>query len=95
MKILAIEKETGGKTSADFAPYLRDEALKVLEFYEKGFIREIYFTKDDHNAVIIMECGSVSEAKQHLNELPLVQNGLISFSVTELIPYNGFSRLKK
>ena len=94
MKILAIEKELPGLTAADFQPYLKKEALKVLELYQRGIISEIYFGKKEHNAIIIMECKNEEEALQILQDLPLVKNGLISFSVIELMPYNGFSRLK-
>lgn len=93
MKILAIEKELPGLTTADFKPYLKAEAGRVLELYEQGIIREIYFGRQEHNAVIIMECNSVQEATEILEELPLVKNKLINFSVIELMPYDGFSRL--
>lgn len=92
MKFLALEIEKEGLNSNDFKPYLKDESLKVLELYEKGIIREIYFDQD-HCAVLILECSNLNEAKSILNELPLVSNGLISFSIRELSPYTGFSRL--
>jgi len=92
MKFLAIEIEKEGLSSKDFQPHFKNESLKVLELYEKGIIREIYFDQD-HCAVLILECNNLNEAKSILNELPLVSNGLISFSIRELSPYTGFSRL--
>ena len=43
MKILAIEKEINGISNHELEPHLRDESLKVLELFEQGVIREIYF----------------------------------------------------
>lgn len=95
MKFLAIEKEKNGKTSEDFKPHLDSEAAQVWEYYKTGLIREIYFTKDNHEAVIILECDNKNKAEESLNDLPLVKAGLINFSIEELVPYNGFERLFK
>jgi hypothetical protein len=92
MKFLAIEVENTGLKNEDFLPHLRNESLKVLELYEKGIIREIYFDQN-HCAVIILECQSKADAEKILNELPLVSNELITFKLSELNPYTGFSRL--
>lgn len=92
MKFLAIEIEKEGLSTNDFQPYLKDEALKVLELYERGIIREIYFDQN-HCAVLMLECSNLNEAKSILNELPLVSKGLIDFNVRALSPYTGFSRL--
>ena len=93
MKILAIEKEKSGLTSENFKPYLEHEAKMVWELYEQGIIREIYFGKEEHNAHLILECESIDQVKEILNELPLVRNNLIQFELTTLLPYNGFTRL--
>jgi hypothetical protein len=94
MKILAIEKENEGVTAQNFKPYLEQEALKVWELQQNSIIREIYFD-DENNAVIILECKDINEAKDILDELPLVQNDLITFKLTGLSSYTGFSRLFK
>ncbi len=94
MKILALEREINNFTTNDFKPYLKAEAAKVLELYESGIIREIYFTKE-HNAVIILECQNEIDAENILNSLPLVKENLIKFEIIPLLPYNGFSRLVK
>jgi len=93
MKILAIEQEIPQKTAADFAPHLQAEALHVWELYKEGVIRELYFSADDHVAVLMLECADVAEAQQVLAAFPLVQAGLITFQVIPLQPYDGFSRL--
>jgi hypothetical protein len=93
LKILVIEKEVNGVTKEKFIPYLKTEAQRVWELYQNGFIREIYFSKDSHNAVIILECSDGSEAENILNTLPLVKEKLISFNIFPLEPNDGFARL--
>lgn len=93
MKILAIEKEIHGVKEQDYKPHLKPEALKAWELYQKGIIRELYFTEKDNSAVLILECKNEDEANKYLSSLPLVKEGLIKFNVMSLIPYPGFARL--
>ena len=93
MKILALEKEVPGVTEDAFKPYLEEEAARVWELYRAGVFRELYFRQDEPSAVLILECGSVEEAKGFLNTLPLVREGLSTFDVIPLAPYPGFARL--
>jgi muconolactone delta-isomerase len=93
MKILAIEKEMPGVTAEEFRPHLKAEAAEVWKLYQAGVFRELYFSQDQHSAVLVLECADVKEANQVLNTLPLVKEGLIAFDIIPLIPYPGFSRL--
>jgi muconolactone delta-isomerase len=93
MKILAMEKEVSGVTAEQFAPHLNAEAARAWELYQAGVIRELYFRQDRHEAVLMLECADVEEARNTLNTLPLVKEGLIIFDIIPLGPYPGFSRL--
>lgn len=94
MKILALERPvTGVKDSQLTENLLCEEAAKAWELYQSGVLRELYFHKDRHEAVLVLECGSESDARRQLAELPLVRAGMIHFEVIPLIPYPGFSRL--
>ena len=93
MKILAIEKEVLGSSEEQFKPYLKKEAGRVWNLYQTGIIREIYFTQNTHEAVIILECKDEYEAKSILETLPLVKEKLISFEIKPLVAYDGFNRL--
>ncbi len=93
MKILAIERERQGPRAEDFQPYLRAEAARAWELYVSGVFRELYFDRDQQNAVLMLECADVVEASEVLNTLPLVQAGLITFDIIPLVPYPGFARL--
>ena len=95
MKILAIEREVEGKEQKDFEPHLKSEALHVWNLYQEEVIREIYFDKAKHTAVIILECIDEKEARSILYKLPLVKENLISFDIIPLVPYTGLGRLFK
>jgi hypothetical protein len=93
VKILAMEVETEGTKPEQYKPHLKAEARSVWELYQNGMIRELYFRADRSDAVLILECRDVSEAKEKLESLPLVQAGLITFELIPLVPYPGFARL--
>ncbi len=96
MKIIAIENEVTGVTKEKFTPaILEAEARKVWELYQSGFIREIYFRADQTNAVLILECLAINEARNILQMLPLVDKKLIDFELIPLKPYSGLARLFK
>jgi muconolactone delta-isomerase len=93
MKILALEKELPGATAAVFAPHLQAEAARVWELQQTGVLREIYFRADRSDAVLVLECADVAEARQVLETLPLVREKLITFEIIPLKPYPGLARL--
>jgi len=93
MKILAAGKEISSNNKPNYKSILKAEALRVLELYQSGIIREIYFNKNNHAAILILECNDEKEATDYLNSLPLVNEELTSFDIIPLIPYTGFSRL--
>ena len=93
MKILAIEKECPGSQVEPMQARLKPEAMRVWELYQKGIIREAYFQAESHEAVLILECEDLMEAQMVIRTLPLVEEGLIDFTLIPLIPYDGFARL--
>lgn len=93
MKILAIERECLGASPGQIQAYLKSEASRVWELYQKGIIREAYFQAEQHNAVLVLECQDIDEARTAIQSLPLVDAGLIDFTLLPLIPYDGFARL--
>jgi hypothetical protein len=93
MKILVLEKEVPGVNAEQFPPHLQAEARRVWELYKAGIIREMYFRQEKTDAVLILECANVPEAREVLNSLPLVREKLIDFEIIPLVPYPGFERL--
>jgi hypothetical protein len=93
MKILALEHELPGATAEQFQQYANDEARKAWELHQAGIIRELYFCADRNEAVLVLECDSVSDALEALATLPLVKEKLIAFEIIPLKAYPGFARL--
>lgn len=93
MRIIALEKEEPGFSAEEFRPHLKAEAARAWELYQAGLIREIYFRADVSEAVLMLECADVNEARAMLATLPLVKAGLITFELIPLRPYSGFERL--
>jgi len=94
VKILALEKEVPGVTDSQFNDeILEAEARKAWELHQSGVVRELYFSEDKHEAVLVLECDNADEARRRLLELPLMRAGLIDFQIIPLIAYSGFSRL--
>jgi muconolactone delta-isomerase len=91
MKILAIEKDLNKEFNN--TELMVNEAQWVYELYKEGKIREIYFQKQNHTAVIIFEVTDIIEARNLINSLPLVKHNVIDFDLMELIPYNGLDRI--
>jgi hypothetical protein len=93
MKILAIEKDRPGASAESFKPHLQAEAARVWELVQADILREIYFSKERHSAVLILECPDAAAARTALDTLPLVKAGLIEFDILPLVPYPGYARL--
>jgi hypothetical protein len=93
MKILALEHELPNAISEQFQEYAKDEARKVWELVQAGVIRESYFRADRSEAVLVLECQTVDEAREALSTLPFIQNMLIRFELIPLKAYPGFERL--
>jgi muconolactone delta-isomerase len=94
MKILALEIEVSGIRDEQFTiELLAAEAKRAWELYQEGTFRELYFSKDRYEAVLILECQDPEEAQRVIDSLPLVKAGLIAFRLIPLVPYDGFARL--
>jgi hypothetical protein len=81
MKILAISNNTGDPTS-----HIPDEMRRITELRAAGVIEQLYLKADRSGAVILLEARSGQEAERQLATLPLVERGITSFEVTELVP---------
>lgn len=80
MKLMAIEREISQDSGVFSATLLRAEARRLWELLQQGIVREAYFNADSRTAVLMLECGSVTEAELHLASLPLCQQALITLT---------------
>jgi hypothetical protein len=81
MKVLAISSNAGDPT-----PHLPDGMRRLAELHAVGVIEQLCLKADRSGAVIMLETESAEEAERQLATLPLVQRGVTSFDVTELVP---------
>lgn len=57
IKILAIEKGVQGLAQKAFGPYLKEEAERAWELYQKEVLRKLFFRKDWPGTVLVLECS--------------------------------------
>ena len=91
MKIFAIDYILNGVTMEKIMPHLKEEALHAWKLMKEEKIREIYFRKDHPGVVVVLEAGSIDEAKAIMSDLPLVREKLIEF---DYIPVGAFLPLE-
>ena len=92
MKILALE-QPGPNPDEDYSGLLQAEARRAWELRQEDILREAYFSANEHEAVLVLECRDVAHAREVLASLPLVKAGIIDFRLVPLVPYDGFARL--
>ena len=80
MKFLAVTNNI-----SDPAPHISDEARRTEELRAAGVLEQLYLKADRSGAVLILEAGSAEEADRQLATLPLVERGVVSVEVTELV----------
>jgi muconolactone delta-isomerase len=93
MRILAIERELTPPGAAVPPDLYRQEAAQVWALQKAGVVRDIWFTVQGRNAIVMLECPDATEARRQLAALPLVRAGMIDFTLHELGTYDGFERL--
>jgi hypothetical protein len=94
MRFLALEQPVPGVADASFTPeVLRAEAARAWALHQAGVFRELWFRGDRREAVLVLECEGPGAARAALESLPLVAQGLITFELVPLVPYDGFERL--
>ena len=93
MKILALEHELSNAAGEEFQEYAKAEARQVWALVQAGVVRESYFRLERSQAILVLECPSVEQAREALSTLPYVQNQLLTFELIPLKAYPGFERL--
>jgi hypothetical protein len=86
MQILAISKLKEGVTPDSIAKLGADEVKHTLESYLDGKIRSFWFQVNRPGVVFILECSDENEARELMNEQPLVVAGMMSVDLIPLQP---------
>ncbi|HWA28937.1 MAG TPA: hypothetical protein VG734_25015 [Lacunisphaera sp.] len=92
MHILALEHTSTGSTRPDLDDILRAEAAAFWDLQKRGILREIWIS-EQRRAVLLLECPSTLDARNHLASLPMVRSGLCDFQLLGLTSYDGYERL--
>jgi len=71
---------------------LKSEAQYVWNLHKRGVLKNIWFT-EKKDAILIIEADNKDEALSLANELPLVKEKLIKYSINSLLPYTGYNRI--
>jgi len=72
---------------------LKQEAKILWDLQKNEIIRNIWFTKNSREAILILEAEDSKRAKEIIETFPLVKKGLITFDIVELVAYDGYERL--
>ena len=94
MKILAIAKVDPQTTLEKIQPHLEAEVKHAWKLFKEGTVREMYNCQDRPLGVVfVLECSSVNEAREILDELPFVREKFIDFEMIPLGPFSYFEML--
>jgi hypothetical protein len=86
MQILAISKLKEGVTLDSIGQLGAEEVKHTLESYLGGKLRSFWFQVNRPGIVFILECSDENEARELMNEQPLVVADLMSIDLIPLQP---------
>ncbi|WP_431124578.1 hypothetical protein [Flagellimonas flava] len=90
MQILAIDKMKRAVSESELNQHLPEELAATVKLYLDEKIRSFYFRKDRPGVIFFMETASLDEARSILEQLPLVEEGILDF---DLIPVGALTPL--
>lgn len=93
MQILAIMNAKEGVTPDKIGPHAADEVKHTLEAYLDGKIRNFWMQVNGLGVVFMLESKDEDEARQVMEELPLVVAGLTEFELIPLQPLQPLATL--
>ena len=80
MMVLAVSHNTGDPTA-----HLPAEAARLAELQQAGLVELMLLKADWSGAVLLLRTSDLSAAREAVDSLPLVTNGITSFELTEVI----------
>jgi hypothetical protein len=84
MMVLAVSRNTG-----DPSPHLHAEAMRMAELQQAGLVELMLLKADWSGAVLLLRTRDLPAAREAVDSLPLVTNGITSFELTEVITPGG------
>jgi hypothetical protein len=93
--VLATLSVRPGITRDDVMKVMDQELADTIKLHLDGKIVQWYGRSDGKGVVFLVACSSVAEARQILNQLPLIQRNLASFEYLALGPLTPLRLLLK
>lgn len=84
MRFLAIGSPTARHSSEAATELMHGEMTVARQLYAEGTMREGYLDESFSRAVLLLDAADRSEVDTQLARYPMVQAGLVHFSVTAL-----------
>ena len=63
------------------------------DLQKNEIIRNIWFTKNSKETILIIEAEDSKRTKEIIATFPLVKESLITYDIVELVAYDGYERL--
>jgi muconolactone delta-isomerase len=91
--IALVRRDYDRFPEAEFTPeLLEQEAERARALYAAGTFRAMWSRQDLPGAVVLLEAGSIDEARAVLGSLPLAVLEMLALdALVPLIPYRGFA----
>ena len=93
MQFLAILRVKPGAPREKLGSLLKPEAAHVWDMTTSGILRSVHYIKGPDGAVLMLEAVDEQEANKHVQQLPMVVQGLLSVEILSLVPFTGFEAL--
>jgi Muconolactone delta-isomerase len=93
MQVLVIARIKTGTPVEKVKSLVKAEAAHVWELYAAEKIRQSYYIADMSGAVMIWEAESVESVTQEVNQLPMVQEGILVCEILPIKNYTGYTSL--
>jgi len=88
MVVLAVSHNTGDPT-----PHLQAEAARMAELQQAGLVELVLLKADWSGAVLLLQTSDLRAARETVDSLPLVINGITTFELTEVITPDSVSNI--
>jgi hypothetical protein len=93
MKLLAVMRPAAERDVREAVMARARTELEVLwRLYRDGVVREMY-SPGGPGIVLVLEAGSVDEARRRLGELPLLRDRIMALELVELHPFRALQML--
>ena len=71
--------------TGDITPHLSAETARLIELQQSGIIEMVFLKSDLSGAFLLMRAADLATAREAIESLPLVVNGLSGAEFTEVI----------